>query len=1033
MKLRTKIQSMMVMCSLLFTAGSFVEAKGDAPDVEDYASYFSKQPKSNASASVQKKADNLRLRTITSISKLLNSKKINKYRKFELYLRLGETYAERHDYLRGLEIEDFTKRYDKWVRKGEKGKAPVANYSKSRNELTKAANSFRKLVNQFPKHPRTDAALFALAKTLLRLGNDNAVNYYNRLITSYPKSKLIPETYLALGEHYFEKHQISLAIQNYKKAMKFKNNKAYPFAVYKLGWSNFNADSKNQKQYNKNMKLAVAAFKLVIKLSKLPKFKGNNTLALRNEAMNDLIVVWAETEDINSAWSYFQKINEKSKFYTLLEKLGSIYAEQGKNQKAINVYTRLLKEAPLRENNPNIYIQVAELHDLTSRPDKVVLDFKNMINLYVSSKTWSRYNLKKAKDKRIVADSLAKIQKQTQKFATSYHSIGQKSNSKAHKTAAMNLYNIYLAAYPKSPEAYELRYYLAELLMDFKQYSKAADEYVTVSKYKTKNPKYKNKAALQAVVAMNSLVKATKYKKLPARGQVKKPMKIPESKIKLVRVIDNYLRILPKSKDAHPMMVTAAEVFFTYGHYNIAIPRYYKITQTIPGTKQANGAIKVILAYFVDKQQWQASVEWSKTFLKQKTKLNKKLNKFVRDTLRSSIFKYALVLEKQNKRLLAAKTFESFQKEYPNDVSADKALYNAGINYYKLADIDSSLRVSKLILKKYPKSKLRKDVIASIAQTNESLAYFDEASKYYKQLATEFPKDKRSPDALFNSGILYKGLKKLSQSEAVFKQFLAQYKKNKLATDALYELATIQEQRKKYKDAAKSYNKFALKTRDTEKKYFAKAKNAELTLTKVNYGKGLKLLKSLKKDLQKNKRNLFEARRIIASLSFNELDRDFKKYKKIKLNNGRKIEKQAQKKNSALISLAKKYQDVIAIGSNEFTVVSFYRMGEMNEDLANALFAAPAPKGSSQADADRFHSELEKIAFPLKKEALNFFTEAYKRSQNVETFTVWTKKAQEKMVELRPTEYKKIDVDNVEPKYLSHKFILSQDVSNLAK
>ena len=266
--------------------------------MDDYSSFVgSKQVV--VSDKAQKKADQLRLKTISSIQKLLESKKISKFRKFELLLRLGETYAERHDYLRKVEVESFGKKFDAWESKGAKGKAPQISHNASKNELTKAVNSFRTLVNKFSTHPRSDAALFALGQALTLLGNNNAPMYFKQLIKKHPKSPLVPDTFLALGEFYFERHKVNDAINNYKQVLKYKGHRVYPYAVYKLGWSHFNAGGvDNKKAYKK----AVAAFKLVIKISDTPQY-AKTAVTLRKEAINDLVIVWSEAEDINSAWS----------------------------------------------------------------------------------------------------------------------------------------------------------------------------------------------------------------------------------------------------------------------------------------------------------------------------------------------------------------------------------------------------------------------------------------------------------------------------------------------------------------------------------------------------------------------------------------------------------------------------------------------------------------------------------------------------------------------------------------------------------
>ena len=77
-------------------------AKEKAPNLEDHADYFAEKRKGISAENVAK-ADALRRKSISSISSLLESRKKSAGR-FELQLRLGELFVERHDYLRDTEI-----------------------------------------------------------------------------------------------------------------------------------------------------------------------------------------------------------------------------------------------------------------------------------------------------------------------------------------------------------------------------------------------------------------------------------------------------------------------------------------------------------------------------------------------------------------------------------------------------------------------------------------------------------------------------------------------------------------------------------------------------------------------------------------------------------------------------------------------------------------------------------------------------------------------------------------------------------------
>ena len=175
--------------------------------------------------------------------------------------------------------------------------------------------------------------MFALAKTLHRLENKNSIIFFKRLIKNYKRSQFLPESYLALGEHYFYKQQFKTAKTYYQSAVRFKTSRVYTYAVYKLGWTYFN-ESSGKGNDSKSVDKAIAAFKLVVKLSERDMGKKNG-FNLKQEAINDLIMVFAEFRRSNQALSYFERIGENDAFYDMLERMGNLYVENGESKKQL--------------------------------------------------------------------------------------------------------------------------------------------------------------------------------------------------------------------------------------------------------------------------------------------------------------------------------------------------------------------------------------------------------------------------------------------------------------------------------------------------------------------------------------------------------------------------------------------------------------------------------------------------------------------------------------------------------------------------
>ncbi len=208
------------------------------PNQETFFEYKAPRVEDLAKAAAQ---DQIRGQAINSILVMLDRDAKKNPQAFELILRLSELYLERHDYLRDLELAEYDRAISKWKGPDSKESPPQVSHKESQGQLIKAAATLRKLVQEFPKNPRADLALFTLGRTLARLNNSNAETYYKQLIRDFPKSDLQTEAHLALGEWYFDKYRMDEAVKAYKVVVQDRDSPLYVYGVYKLGWAFFNS------------------------------------------------------------------------------------------------------------------------------------------------------------------------------------------------------------------------------------------------------------------------------------------------------------------------------------------------------------------------------------------------------------------------------------------------------------------------------------------------------------------------------------------------------------------------------------------------------------------------------------------------------------------------------------------------------------------------------------------------------------------------------------------------------------------------
>ena len=155
----------------------------------------------------------------------------------DFLFRLGELYAEKQKFnfnqARALDQKIYEQQPNQ--------RGPLLDKQKQFEQaeqkwLLEAVKAFIG-ATKFRKYERMDEVLFRLAFLLTSVKKeDQAREFFHRLIKDYPNSKYIPDAYLSFAEYYFDKGEMENALKFYEKVEQFPKSTVYPYAVYKKGW-----------------------------------------------------------------------------------------------------------------------------------------------------------------------------------------------------------------------------------------------------------------------------------------------------------------------------------------------------------------------------------------------------------------------------------------------------------------------------------------------------------------------------------------------------------------------------------------------------------------------------------------------------------------------------------------------------------------------------------------------------------------------------------------------------------------------------
>ncbi len=195
--------------------------------------------------------------------------------------------------------------------------------TEQRQWLLKAVDSYVKAAN-YRKYERMDEVLFRLAYLLQTIGKEEqAREFFLRLIKDYPNSKYIPNAYLSFAQFYFDKGEMDAAKKFYEKVEQFPKSDVYGYAIYKKGWCYINLG---------DFKTALGTFVEVIKLAQAGKAANNKlgNASLEREAKKDVVKAYARTPGAgpDRAWDFFTRVGGDFA-PKMMEALAELYWEQG--------------------------------------------------------------------------------------------------------------------------------------------------------------------------------------------------------------------------------------------------------------------------------------------------------------------------------------------------------------------------------------------------------------------------------------------------------------------------------------------------------------------------------------------------------------------------------------------------------------------------------------------------------------------------------------------------------------------------------
>ena len=967
--------------------------------------------------------------------------------------RLAELYYEKSEidymndddtYVKGLGLYERGKL-------AEQPKEPLKSYRNSER-------IWRKLLKTFPKYRYADGVHYLLGYVLHAQGeSDEAMKVWTELVKKFPKSKSAPEVILRIGEMHFDNGDFERAGEVYKQALAYKKSSYYDKAIYKLAWTYMQQD-----MYDPAIKNFI---KLIDFYENDP---DGNTVggALRDEAIEYLGSSLAdddwdgdgvvdEQRGLTRALAYLNT-NKPYELEILEEYANTLYKEHDPDHytQALEVYRLLIDRSKNSPKALDYQLQIIRTYDGLNDIEKRTASRRELSERFHRGSEWYMAN---RDNPEVVEKADHQVAIHQEKYPAIYHQHAQAlklqaqrdnnpellAKAKGYYALAGQGYGEYLKHFPKSKLAERFRFFQADAYYYSDQFLRAAETFLMV----VANPKskeFRDRAGHSAIVTYEKLIEAE------VKAGTLDPRADPKGKHKLSELTDEELKeagtkrvtvekipipdLVQKWVDAVDLFVDgdllyqgkrekqmelaylAGSMSFRYQDLEAARKRFIKLLACYPKSEfAASAATSIIDTYqrendFESVEKWANVIESRQLGDPESLAATRKRLKIFKLGVRA---KRAAQLYKEEKYLEAAKEFERLADEQPDDPDADKFYFNSARSYQKLKYYDSASGIfEKLVTDpRYKNSGFAEESLLALAENYRLFFYFDKAIDAYMAYFNRYPKSDDRAFVLGRAAKLQLDNGESREAAQTYEQYSRTFAGTAEASNALYQAGLLYEKLEDRAEQRRIWELFVERHKSTPG-LDSKVLSAMLRLGKIAEIRG-RVTKGRKyyRDIitQYNARALqpgTSSALVAAEASFQLIEPDYNRFRKIKLEGGINKQKAALKRKvKMLLDLNQRYKDLWAFKSNSWTICSILRQGHLVKGIQVTLATAPEPKGLSDDEMGRYLDRRDTQLSKYENSAITRYAKASDKAKELNVTHRCARQALEAIHGYRPTQY----------------------------
>lgn len=586
---------------------------------------------------------------------------------------------------------------------------PVPN-EKGADAIKRASKIYTKIELDFPSFKQMDAVLFNNAFANQQISNyKQSEALYQKLLTRFPKSPLIADGTLAIGELLYDQGKFKDALEHFLRVEKFPQSRVYSYGMYKAAWSYYNLrDSEN------GIRKLVEVVKTnpPLQEGEIPTNRHN----LRREALRDLTIFIGDSYPADKLYSFFEDVTNEEELGQSMIDLAKLY-ESHSRQKEMNTF--LGEYIDKRSTGPDVvraHLFLVDANETLKKRDKVIDHLQYASDLCRKDSSWR--HLQKADVIQVSCDE--SFRHTSLDMAKKWWEIWLKNKQNvAFSDLTQKLFKLILDNEDPMKPDLKTRFAYAELLFQLEKYDEASTQYKMVGDKSTEEPLRhdSNYAAL--------------YSKEKSIEKKKDSLKEAERK----DLATNYLIKHPTGKFATLVKFKVGHIAYEESNY-VEAEKWLKPLTQLKGADNADIKKKsedLILDILNIRKDYAGIKDFSKQVLTSTTDETRKknMNKILEEAHFTEIQEFAKTGDKNQ----ASQKLMAFAKEHESSKLSQDALWQALSLLYAEGKVFDAAELSVKFVSKYPDDKRNLDALKEAAKAYADVGQISKSAETLVKIA----------------------------------------------------------------------------------------------------------------------------------------------------------------------------------------------------------------------------------------------------------------------------------------------------------